>query len=269
MKGKITTTHILNTVTFLVMVAVNAMATLLPINGVTPGQVSDSYPNLFAPTGLTFSIWGLIYLGLACFILYQWGIFGKKVGDGSAVERIGGYFYFSSLVNIAWIYSWHYKIIPLSMVLMAALLVLLTLAYQNITKENLTTKESIFVKLPFSLYFGWITVATIANVTVLLVSLHWSGWGISESAWTIVALAAGLFIGLVTMLRNRDIIYGAVLMWAYAGIMIKHLSPEGFAGDYPEVIIALAISLGLLFIGIIITAIKEIRNSSRSKAQTV
>jgi hypothetical protein len=70
-----------------VMVAVNAMATLLPINGVTPGQVSDSYPNLFAPTGLTFSIWGLIYLGLACFILYQWGIFGKKVGDGGQRNR--------------------------------------------------------------------------------------------------------------------------------------------------------------------------------------
>lgn len=255
----------LNAITFLLMVVVNALANILPINGIPTGAVSDSYPNLFAPAGLTFSIWGLIYLLLAGFVLYQLGVFKGKSGYSlEAVKRIGWYFSISSLANIAWIFSWHYKMIPLSMLLMVVILITLILAYIGINKAPLSLKEKIFVRTPFSIYFGWITVATIANVTTLLVSLGWDGFGISQQVWTIIALAAGLVIGVATTLKNKDIAYGLVILWAYAGIMLKHLMPTGFASQYPGVIIAVAISLGIIIASIVLVGINA---GKKAKAQ--
>ena len=125
-----------NMITFILMVVVNALANILPINGITTGGVSDSYPNLFAPAGITFVIWGVIYLLLGAFILYQFGAFkGKKGYNLDSVERISVYFIVSSIANVAWIFSWQYKIIPLSMVLMIVILVTLIMAYSKINKE--------------------------------------------------------------------------------------------------------------------------------------
>ena len=168
---------IIAAISYLVMVVVNWLAASLPINGVTPGEVSDSYPNLFAPAGLTFAIWGLIYLLLAIFIVYQLGNSHGNTNPAKAelLRNIGVLFSISSLANSAWIFSWHYRIIPLSMLLMAVLLICLIMINQRLAKEKLRASEKFFIRLPFSLYFGWITVATIANATVLLVSpeLEW------------------------------------------------------------------------------------------------
>lgn len=239
--------QILVVVTFLAMVVVNALAQNLPINGVTPAQISDSYPNLFAPAGLTFSIWGVIYLLLAAYTLYQSGLFqGKKdLVKTELMQRIGTKFTISSLANIAWIFSWHYNIIPLSMLFMAVILVCLIMINQITSREKFTIKEKFFIRLGFSVYFGWITIATIANATTLLVSLGWNGFGKSETVWTIVILFVGLLIGVATMLKNRDIAYGLVLIWAYFGILIKHTSANGFAGQYPPIITAVIIFLVL------------------------
>jgi len=155
-----------NLLTFLLVIAVNALANILPINGITTGEVSDAYPNLFAPAPITFSIWGLIYLLLALFILFQIGVFGKQSGqEAASVKRIGMWFGVSSLVNTAWIFCWHYQIISATLVLMLLLVTALITIYQRIVSEALTQKEKLFVKLPFSIYFGWVTVAAIANVT--------------------------------------------------------------------------------------------------------
>jgi hypothetical protein len=225
--------------TFVIMVGVNYLANALPINGLNTGAVSDSYKNLFAPAGITFAIWGLIYLLLLLYTVYQFGAFQPKDSDRSALfEKVGGLFATSSLANAAWIYSWHYKYIILSAVLMAVILVCLIKISGIIYKETLTKREKIFIRLPFSVYFGWITVATIANITVLLVSLKWDGFGYSESLWTMAVLATGMLIGAVTMIRRMDMAYGFVLIWAYSGILLKHLSQSGFAGKYPDIITA-------------------------------
>jgi hypothetical protein len=110
-------------ITFVVMIAVNAAANLLPLNGVTTGAVADSYQNLFAPANYTFAIWGLIYLLLAAYCLYQLGLFGGRQSEAGAVlfDRIGPVFSASNLLNAAWIFAWHYRVIPLTMLLMAAL----------------------------------------------------------------------------------------------------------------------------------------------------
>ena len=222
-------------IAFVAMVVVNYMAQLLPINGVTPGQVSDAMPNLFAPAGLTFSIWGLIYLSLAAFMIYQFG-FGKKHAEPAWLDSVRTVFIISSLANIAWIFSWHYDNIVLSLLMMLVILISLIVINRTFDRAHLTGMEKIFFRLPFSLYFGWITVATVANVTALLVRLGWDRFGWSEQAWMIVILLVAMAIGTVTMIVRKDIAYGLVLLWAYTGILIKHVSPSTFNGAYPAVI---------------------------------
>ena len=223
---------------FLLMVTVNAVANLLPLNGLNTGQVSDSYPNIFAPAGLTFSIWGVIYVLLALYTLYQFGLFQKagRTSDPGLLKSVGGYFMVSSLANAAWIFAWHFNQILLSMVLMIVILLCLIFINNKFRNTRLSGREKFFLRLPFSIYFGWITVATIANFTVLLVALDWNAFGISESVWAAIIIIVGMLIGSVTMIRNRDIAYGLVLIWAYFGILIKHISGFGFQSQYPTVI---------------------------------
>lgn len=246
------------TVTFLVMIAVNALSVLLPINGVTPGEVSDSYPNLFAPAGVTFSIWGVIYALLAAHTLYQLGLFrGREKANEALLRRTAVAFSISSLLNTAWIFSWHYMVIPVSMILMALLLLSLIYIETAVNAKRLTLREKFFIRLPFSIYFGWITVATIANATTLLVSVGWDGFGLSESTWTVIMLAAGALIGITTALRFKDIAYVLALIWAYFGILLKHTTT--FSSQYPNVITAATVCIVLFAGTILYTLIIRIR----------
>lgn len=240
-------------ITFILMIVVNVLANTLPINGISTGDVSDAYPNLFAPTALTFSIWGLIYLLLAAYTLYHIGLFRTDASPEKIrlLEKTGLIFSFSSFTNAIWILSWHYLQIPLSMLLMLILLISLIWINRMIGRERLTTREKVFIKLPFSVYFGWITVATIANATTLLVGWNWDGFGIAESVWTVLIISVGLLIGLVTMVTNKDVAYGCVIIWAYIGILIKHLSVDGFAGQYQSVIVTVIVCLVLLAVGVL------------------
>ena len=113
-------------------------------------------------------------------------------------------------------------------------------------------------------YFGWITVATIANATVLLVSTGWNGFGLPEATWTIVILAVGALIGVATLLRFQDIAYGLVLIWAYAGILIKHTSASGFSNQYPGVIVAVNICLALFIAAVVLVLSRKPRLYAKS-----
>lgn len=229
---------VITILTYLIMIAVNALANILPINGLQTGDVSDLYPNLFAPAALTFAIWGLIYLLLLGFTLYQAGLFQQYLNreKKELLRKIQILFSVSSLANAAWIFSWHYLLIPLSTVLMLILLVCLILINLTTRGQRFTFGEKLLIRLPFSVYFGWITVATIANTTTMLVFWDWDGFGIQEPIWTIAVLLVGLLIGGATALRQKDPAYLLVLIWAYAGIYLKHTSPEGFAGQYEGII---------------------------------
>lgn len=233
---------------FLCMVAVNILANSIPINGKNTGQVSDSYGNLFAPAGITFSIWGVIYVLLALYVLYQFGFLrlNQKVSLDLVFNTIGPAFILSSLANSVWIFSWHYDMIALSMGLMIVILLCLLTIINMLKRVELNTRGKVFVKVPFSIYFGWITIATIANATTLLVSIGFDGLGIDEYYWTIVILVVGLVIGAATTYLNKDIAYGAVIIWAYAGIWIKHASSDGFGGTYPLITYTAVLSIAVL-----------------------
>jgi hypothetical protein len=230
------------------MVVVNYLANALPIGGVTTGEASDAFANLFTPAGLTFSIWGLIYFLLLIYVVYQFGV--KSEGQEEKISKINIYFLITSLTNIAWIFAWHYGVIWLSVILMLVLLVSLIKLVDIINVKDVANTISIWVRWPFSIYFGWITVATIANITVLLVSLGWDRFGIPPAIWTIIILIVGAIIGVWRTFKDRNIPYVLVLVWAYAGILLKHVSESGFDGQYSG-IIATLILCELIFLVVV------------------
>jgi cell division protein FtsW (lipid II flippase) len=250
--------------TYLAMIATNVLANALPLNGRRTGDVSDAYPSLFTPAGVTFSIWGVIYLLLGAHVLYQLGLFraGPDTTEQTVLlNRVGVLFAVSSLANTAWVFAWHYDYIPLSALLIVVILVCLAVIATTLRRGNLSGRRRWFIAVPFSVYFGWTTVAVIANITVLLVSLKWDGFGLSDSTWAVIIVLVAMAIGTVTMVRNRDVAYGLVLIWAFVGILIRQMSADGFAGRYPAII-------GAVIASLVIYVVAEVfilwRRSSRS-----
>jgi hypothetical protein len=205
----------------LVMIIANVLASALPINGQTTGEISDRFEVFFVPAGYVFSIWGLIYLGIIAYAFYQ---LLPAQASNPDLRKIGYLFVFSSVANIAWILLWHYELFPLTAVAMLALLGCLIAIYLRLDVGRFQVSAAMkwFVHIPFSIYLGWITVATIANVTALLSYWDWGGWGISPEAWTVVILAIATVVGGMVSFTRGDFAYAAVLIWAFAGIAIKH-----------------------------------------------
>ena len=241
-----TPVKVLVAVTYLVMIAANGAANALPLNGRRTGDVANAYSNLFTPAGVTFSIWGVIYLLLGAHVLYQLGLFRDRPdteADTALLNRVGVLFSLSSLANTAWIFAWHYDLIPLSALLLVTIFVCLALIVVTLRRADLTGRQHWLVSVPFSVYFGWSTVAVIANITVLLVYWKWDGFGIAASTWTAIIVAVAAAIGTLTMLRNRDVAYGLVLIWAFIGILIRQTSADGLGGEYPTIIAVVVAAL--------------------------
>jgi hypothetical protein len=226
------------------MVAINFLANGLPINNRSTGDISDAYPNLFAPAGPAFSIWGLIYLLLGSYAFYQFVKKDQKTED--LLQKINPLFIATSFANISWIFAWHYDYIGLSVLIMATLLIFLIQIADILRTEQFTSLQKLFIWAPFSIYFGWITVASIANISVFLVSIGWNGFGIADFVWTSIILLVGALIGILRMRKDNNIAYGMVLLWAYSWILFKHISVNGFDGQYPSVIATGSVCLGLL-----------------------
>ena len=241
-----TPVKVLVAVTYLLMIAANGAANALPLNGRRTGDVANAYSNLFTPAGVTFSIWGVIYLLLGAHVLYQLGLFRDRPdteADTALLNRVGVLFSLSSLANTAWIFAWHYDLIPLSALLLVTIFVCLALIVVTLRRADLTGRQHWLVSVPFSVYFGWSTVAVIANITVLLVYWKWDGFGIAASTWTAIIVAVAAAIGTLTMLRNRDVAYGLVLIWAFIGILIRQTSADGLGGEYPTIIAVVVAAL--------------------------
>ncbi|MBN1697289.1 MAG: tryptophan-rich sensory protein [Spirochaetales bacterium] len=233
---------------------VNFLANALPINGKSTGELSDNISNLFVPAGITFAVWGVIYLLLLLFVIYLIVLLVmKNPPELPFLNKVQGLFIISSIANIGWIFAWHYEQILLSFVIMLVLLACLLMLYLQIRKKShfneLSLRDHFFVSLPFSVYLGWITVATIANATAVLVTFKWDGFGLSETFWTIAMLVIAAVVGLLVLLREKDIAYNGVLIWAFLGIVIKRTDPA-YTSNIPVVATAWAV-LGVLAAGII------------------
>jgi benzodiazapine receptor len=211
----------INIVAFIVTLAVNGVAgstTLL--NGMTSGEVSDLYPTLVTPAGFTFAVWGVIYMFLLLFVVYQ---ALPKNRDKPFLGQVGLLFALSSTCNVVWLFLWHYKLFTYSLVLMFALLASLILIYRrlDIGRAAVSLKEMVFVQLPFSVYLGWISIATIANVSVALTAGGWDGFGIEPATWAVLIICVALILSLAMLAKRKDIAFCFVVIWALVGILEK------------------------------------------------
>ena len=262
---------ILNAAAFIGTVTVNALANALPINGYNTGELSDMYPNLFVPAGFTFSIWGVIYLLLGLFIVYQLivsfrspetpGTEGREGSErteaGGFLEKIGIFFIITSAANIGWVFAWHYTLVGISLLAMVVLLISLILIYLRLDVRKRPVPAAIkwCVFVPFSVYGGWITVATIANVTALLVNLGWNGFGISQPVWTIAVIVVGTLITLAVLFSKQDVYYALVVEWAFFGILIKRIQSE--EEIYTSIIVAVAVCMGIILFDMVFRLIRK------------
>ena len=207
-------------VAFTLTVAVNAAAVLLPLNGNSTAEISARFPALVIPANYVFSIWSVIYLALLIFTVSQ-ALPGRQRDE--RLRRIGYLPALTGLLDAAWVVVWHYELFALTVPLMAALLLTLVVIYRRLDVGRLPVprRDRLTIDLPWSLYLGWITVATIANVTQTLVWLGFRGGPVAEEVWALGVLALGVVIAARVVMRHRDMAYAAVIAWAYAGIAVN------------------------------------------------
>jgi len=238
---------------FIAVIVVNALSTTIPLGGKTPGQLSDQYPNLFVPSGLTFSIWGVIYILLAIYVVYSFVFSARKpVQKDSFMETIGILFLFTCLANLGWIFAWQYQILPLSLVLMIILLVALILIYARLKvgNSNAASIEKYLVHLPFSVYLGWISIATIANVTAVLTAYRWNRFGLSEQLWAVIIIVIGIALAIVMLFHKKDIFYALVVDWALLGIFLKRIADAAMPAR--AVVVTTIVGMCLITLGILV-----------------
>jgi TspO/MBR family len=250
MFNKSTPYILLNLLSLAMVLVMNYLANALPIAGRRTGEMSDLFPNMFTPAGFTFSIWGVIYLLLLGFAIYQIRFWGRPAPG--FLQKIGWLFGLSCLANAGWLLAFHHLQIGLSMLVMLVMLGSLIGIYLrlDIGKAATSPGERWLVHLPFSVYLGWITVATIANAAILLTHIGWDGEPGGASFWTILTLAAAVGLGLAAIFKRRDFAYALVIAWALFGIFSKRiadlLTPDGQVETVALAGIAL-IGLGIMY----------------------
>ncbi|WP_128895839.1 tryptophan-rich sensory protein [Longirhabdus pacifica] len=230
-----------NLVAYLSTLIVNYLANALPLFGKDTRELSDQYPVLITPESYVFSIWSVIYTLLAGFVILTLLPSGRKqIGE---VKKISAWFIISSALNITWLFFWHGELVFFSVLTMIALLIsiikLYHLTHQN--TKNATRIVKIFTQLPFSLYLGWISVATIVNISTWLYDIEWNGWGISDTGWTITMLIIATALAVLISRKYNDIAVVLVFIWAFIGIAIKQ-------SDYTSIMVVAYVLSGLLFV---------------------
>ncbi|MFW2403922.1 MAG: tryptophan-rich sensory protein [Gammaproteobacteria bacterium] len=218
-----------NIAAFVLVIAFNGLASSLPLGGQTTGEVSAKYPSLFVPASYVFSIWGLIYLGLTAFVIYQ-ALPAQR--SSRTLAGITPLFVTNCIANALWLVAWHYDQLVLSALLMIAILITLVLIYRrlDIGHASAPGAERWLVHLPFSIYTGWITVATIANLSAVQYAFGWDDVGIDAVTWTIIKLAVAATIAAQVLFQRRDIAYVLVICWASAGIAVKQAETPAVVG---------------------------------------
>lgn len=209
--------RMLGSVALLAVLTVNVLANALPINGLNTGEVSDLYPSLFTPAGITFSIWSVIYLSLIGFLVYAW-----MHGREAWIDRILPWFALTGVFNISWILVWHFLLPGTSVLIMFMLLVTLLKIFLIIREMPLKNwKENLFVSLPFTLYLAWICVATIANISAFLISIDWTGGAINAEVWTICMMTVSAMLATKVVFDYGTPAFILVVMWALLGIYLR------------------------------------------------
>ena len=239
---------LMNLLATVVALTVNVLASTLPLNGKNTGAISDQFKVFFVPAGYVFAIWGVIYIGWLAFSIYQ---LLPVQRSNPRLQRIGWLYALSGLLNAGWLFTWHYELFPLSVVVMLALLVTLIAIYLRLDngRVQVSTVEKWCVNIPFSVYLGWISVATIANITDLLYYWRWDGFGIAPEMWAVIMLLVATVLALTMALTRGDVAYLSVFVWSFVGIAVKQSATPLVANTAwaMAVLVALMIPVGVMY----------------------
>ena len=234
---------IVNIIALMAALVLNGLATTLPLGGRTTAEISDSFNILFVPAGYVFSIWGLIYVALIGFTVFQ-ALPAQQ--NNPAVRATGWWFALSSLANALWIVFWHFGFYPLTLIVMLTLLASLLVIYRRLAalgQADAATRW--FGQFPFSLYLGWISVATVANASATFTDLGWGGSPLSPVAWTVTMILVAATLALLMLYRHRDLTYAGVIVWALVGILVKQMA-------YASIVTVCLVAIGAIVLSAIV-----------------
>jgi hypothetical protein len=217
---------ILNVISFLIHLAISYMVQMKMINSKDVGEISDAFTSLFTPAGFTFGIWGIIYTCLGIFCVFHIVMAYKRNPDNDAnkdLHSIGPLFIIINLATAAWLVAWTGTQLLLSIFLIFIQLICLLVIHERLHIHNRLRPPSskLATEFPMSIYFGWISLATIANISSYLVSIGWNGWGISDINWTLIMIIVSTVLGLILLITRRNIAFGLVVIWGLFGILSK------------------------------------------------
>lgn len=234
------TAVILNILSLVTALVVNFLATSLPLNNLSTREISDLFDIYFVPAAYVFSIWGVIYIGLIAYAVYQ------ALPENRADERMAKadpWFILSNIVNALWLISFHYQRFIIALVLMLVLLICLMKIFEifDVGRNKGTRAWKWIIDATFGTYLGWITVATIANVTQVLDYVGWDGFGISDEIWFVIVIIIAVGFSALMSFRRLAFEYTLVLIWAFVGIAVKF--PEIPVVNYAAWGGAIAVSL--------------------------
>ncbi|MGV0714737.1 tryptophan-rich sensory protein [Mycolicibacterium sp. XJ662] len=237
---------------------VNYLANSLPINGQSTGDVTRRIEVYFVPAGYVFSIWSLIYLGMIAYTVYLCWVMARERADSGAARAIAPWYVLTAAANCCWLLAWHHNQFPLSMLLMVVLLGALIVIYRlQVARPATSTLELWALHIPFRVYLGWISVATIANATITLDEAGWSGFGLSEPTWGVIMVAVAAALGVLMTLRHNDIAYALVIIWALIGIAVR-------LSDTAPILITSLVGAAVLALAVVRAGLVVSRNRDRA-----
>lgn len=236
-----------NALSVVLALTINILASTLPLNGQDTGEISDRFKVFFVPAGYVFAIWGVVYLGWIAFTIYQ---FLPAQKNNPRLQKLGYWFALSGVFNAFWLFCWHYNQFDLSVLVMLALLGTLIVSYLklDVGRTAISTAERWSVDIPFSVYLGWVSVATIANFTSWLYYAGWNGLGIAPEAWAVIMLVVASVLGILMAFTRRDAAYLFVFVWSFIGIAVKQAGVPLVANS---AWLAAALALGLAIYSIL------------------
>ena len=253
----------LNLMALIVHVTLSYLIQFKLINEQDVGQVSDAYDSLFTPAPITFAIWGVIYTALLFFCIYHIRMAFKQVHTHPANEnvvRMGVWFILNNIGAAAWLLVWTKGWIPASVGLIIFQLITLIIINLklNIHDPHSRTDAKLFTQFPLSVYFGWLTIATIANISVYLLATGWKGFGLDYSPieWTRIMIGVAVFLTVLILFTRRNVIFGLAVAWALYGVILKRTSINPTM--YADLIETAWIGLGIVAISCIIQFILNI-----------
>lgn len=214
----------LNAIFFVATIIVNYISNTGVINNETMASVSAKYQNLFTPAGYAFSIWGLIYLGLLGFVIYYGHFLKSTEAKDAVILKIGWWFIVSCICNSLWVFAWLYHYIFLTIPIMVILFIALLKIILNTKEEEAksTSATFMFLKLPFYIYAGWISVALVADIAAFLTKIQWNGFGISDTTWTVVMFVVAFLIHIYMIWKQKMPAFALVAVWALVAIAVAN-----------------------------------------------